>query len=85
MGWVRAGHRPLRHITFTGSASCGARHRRDFPTARLLIMSRLLRPRILVTLTLPDGPRPANPRPRLFVMVGLCGGFTTFRRQPATF
>ena len=30
------------------------------------------------TLTLPDGPRPASLEFRLFVMVGLCGGFTTF-------
>ena len=30
------------------------------------------------TLTLPDGPRPASLDARLFVMVGLCGGFTTF-------
>jgi fluoride exporter len=30
------------------------------------------------TLTLPDGPRPAGIEMRLFVMVGLCGGFTTF-------
>jgi CrcB protein len=30
------------------------------------------------TLTLPDGPRPASVDARLFVMVGLCGGFTTF-------
>jgi CrcB protein len=30
------------------------------------------------TLTLPDGPRPASLDVRLFVMVGLCGGFTTF-------
>jgi CrcB protein len=29
-------------------------------------------------LTLPDGPRPASAEMRLFVMVGLCGGFTTF-------
>ena len=30
------------------------------------------------TLTLLDGPRPAGTLVRLFVMVGLCGGFTTF-------
>jgi len=30
------------------------------------------------TLTLPDGPWPASLDARLFVMVGLCGGFTTF-------
>ena len=30
------------------------------------------------TLTLPEGPRPAAIEMRLFVMVGLCGGFTTF-------
>jgi CrcB protein len=30
------------------------------------------------TLTLPDGPRPAGNLVRIFVMVGLCGGFTTF-------
>ena len=30
------------------------------------------------TLTLPEGPRPASLDTRLFVMVGLCGGFTTF-------
>ncbi len=30
------------------------------------------------TMTLPDGPRPASVGIRLFVMVGLCGGFTTF-------
>jgi CrcB protein len=30
------------------------------------------------TLTLPDGPRPAPIEMRLFVMVGICGGFTTF-------
>ena len=30
------------------------------------------------TLTMPDGPRPAGVGLRLFVMVGLCGGFTTF-------
>ena len=29
-------------------------------------------------LTLPDGPRPVSPDIRLFVLVGLCGGFTTF-------
>jgi CrcB protein len=29
-------------------------------------------------LTLPDGPAPASPDLRLFVMVGICGGFTTF-------
>src|SRR3954449_3659299 len=29
-------------------------------------------------LTLPDGPMPANPNLRTFVMVGICGGFTTF-------
>ena len=30
------------------------------------------------TLTLPDGPVPASPGLRTFVMVGICGGFTTF-------
>ncbi len=30
------------------------------------------------TLTIPDGPRPASEHMRLFVMVGICGGFTTF-------
>ena len=30
------------------------------------------------TLTLPDGPQPASLDTRLFVMVGICGGFTTF-------
>jgi len=30
------------------------------------------------TLTLPDGPQPASASLRLFVMVGLCGGYTTF-------
>lgn len=30
------------------------------------------------TLTLPDGPMPASPSLRIFVMVGVCGGFTTF-------
>jgi CrcB protein len=30
------------------------------------------------TMTLPDGPRPGSIEMRLFVMVGLCGGFTTF-------
>ena len=30
------------------------------------------------TLTIADGPRPASVEARLFVMVGLCGGFTTF-------
>ena len=30
------------------------------------------------TLTLPLGPRPASEAMRLFVMVGICGGFTTF-------
>ncbi|HEY0525988.1 MAG TPA: fluoride efflux transporter CrcB [Stellaceae bacterium] len=30
------------------------------------------------TLTMPDGPRPASMEMRLFVMVGICGGFTTF-------
>ena len=29
-------------------------------------------------MTLPDGVRPASMEMRLFVMVGLCGGFTTF-------
>lgn len=29
-------------------------------------------------LTLPGGPLPASPALRVFVMVGLCGGFTTF-------
>ena len=30
------------------------------------------------TLTLPDGLLPAGPNLRVFVMVGVCGGFTTF-------
>jgi CrcB protein len=30
------------------------------------------------TLTLPSGPLPANAALRVFVMVGVCGGFTTF-------
>ncbi len=30
------------------------------------------------TLTLPGGPLPAGAGLRIFVMVGLCGGFTTF-------
>ena len=30
------------------------------------------------TLTLPDAPLPASPGLRTFVMVGFCGGFTTF-------
>ena len=30
------------------------------------------------TLTVPDGPQPASMEMRLFVMVGICGGFTTF-------
>ena len=30
------------------------------------------------TLTLPGGPLPAGAALRVFVMVGLCGGFTTF-------
>jgi fluoride exporter len=30
------------------------------------------------TLTLPSGPWPASGDMRLFVMVGICGGFTTF-------
>jgi fluoride exporter len=30
------------------------------------------------TLTLPDGPMPAGIGMRTFVMVGICGGFTTF-------
>ncbi|HEY2132775.1 MAG TPA: fluoride efflux transporter CrcB [Acetobacteraceae bacterium] len=30
------------------------------------------------TLTLPDGPLPADANMRAFVMVGLCGGYTTF-------
>jgi CrcB protein len=30
------------------------------------------------TMTLPDGARPASIEIRLFVMVGICGGFTTF-------
>jgi len=30
------------------------------------------------TMTLPDGPQPGGPLLRLFVMVGICGGFTTF-------
>jgi CrcB protein len=29
-------------------------------------------------LTAPDGPVPAHPNLRIFVMVGICGGFTTF-------
>jgi CrcB protein len=29
-------------------------------------------------LTAPDGPVPAQPNLRIFVMVGICGGFTTF-------
>ncbi len=29
-------------------------------------------------LTMPDGARPASEEMRLFVMVGICGGFTTF-------
>jgi fluoride exporter len=29
-------------------------------------------------MTMADGPRPASPEARLFVMVGICGGFTTF-------
>ncbi len=32
----------------------------------------------VATLTLPDGPAPASPDLRLFVMVGICGGYTTF-------
>jgi fluoride exporter len=30
------------------------------------------------TLSLPDGPRPVSAGIRLFVLVGFCGGFTTF-------
>ena len=30
------------------------------------------------TLTLPSGPLPPNAALRIFVMVGICGGFTTF-------
>lgn len=30
------------------------------------------------TLTLPQGPHPVSPELRLFVMVGFCGGYTTF-------
>ena len=30
------------------------------------------------TLTLPEGTLPASPNLRIFVMVGICGGFTTF-------
>jgi CrcB protein len=30
------------------------------------------------TMTLPDGAQPASIQIRLFVMVGICGGFTTF-------
>jgi CrcB protein len=30
------------------------------------------------TLTLPDGPLPAGANIRVFVIVGLCGGYTTF-------
>ena len=30
------------------------------------------------TLTIPDGPMPASVGMRTFVMVGICGGFTTF-------
>jgi CrcB protein len=30
------------------------------------------------TLTLADGPFPASPNLRIFVMIGICGGFTTF-------
>jgi CrcB protein len=29
-------------------------------------------------MTLSDGPMPASPTARAFVMVGICGGFTTF-------
>ncbi|WP_290634801.1 fluoride efflux transporter CrcB [Aquisalimonas sp.] len=32
----------------------------------------------LAALTAPDGPRPLNARVRLFLMGGICGGFTTF-------
>ncbi len=30
------------------------------------------------TLTMPDGAMPASPTMRTFVMIGICGGFTTF-------
>jgi len=30
------------------------------------------------TLTAPQGPHPVPPEARLFVMVGICGGYTTF-------
>jgi len=30
------------------------------------------------TLTMPQGPHPVSPELRLFVMVGFCGGYTTF-------
>ncbi len=33
---------------------------------------------LFAALTLPSGPLPAGPNLRAFVMVGLCGGFTTF-------
>ena len=33
---------------------------------------------LVFNLTMPDGPLPANANARLFVMAGLCGGFTTF-------
>ena len=33
---------------------------------------------LVFNLTVPDGPLPANDNVRLFVMSGLCGGFTTF-------
>ncbi|SEO44083.1 fluoride efflux transporter FluC [Aquisalimonas asiatica] len=32
----------------------------------------------LAALTAPEGPRPLGPRARLFLMGGICGGFTTF-------
>jgi len=32
----------------------------------------------IATLTLPQGPIPANSAVRLFLMVGICGGYTTF-------
>lgn len=32
----------------------------------------------VASLTLPQGPMPASPALRLFIMVGICGGYTTF-------
>jgi CrcB protein len=51
----------------------------DFPWGTILInVTGSLLIGYFATLTLPDGPAPLSPSLRIFVMVGFCGGYTTF-------